>query len=424
MNYDNPTKSTPEREESIIGLDDVPGNLEAHHTENKQSPKKNKKWLVITLVIIILASIAAIGWFMFGSKSTIPTNNQTDVAESIPAAQDSLFAVTYAYGDAEKDGMELFWRPVDGGDRTSAKNIGQNNYITNSSVQGQQVLVVTSPAGGSSSGDTIWYSKDAGKTYKFLFSLSLPDPGKPSEIITSAIFSSDGKSIVYGYLAASDKQANVIRQVNLETNETADLFSVNTMGSFLEGYDAERGKIYFYKGCYNCDGNVQDTLYVYDTATKTEEVVFTLAGKAGAGLVISSDFTKMLTAQSDISGDGIGPGPPYVLSEFDIGTKNFKELTKIGKQVGSPIFGYRSGTTTAYFAKENTIYGVGQDGEVKLFEADKPIVNVLYVGSDSIVVGVGTFEDYVLSNFSLSMEKSIEILNGDQSTFLFGTTSQ
>jgi hypothetical protein len=286
--------------------------------QEKSGKKRSKKPLIFVLLAMLFICIGAGMWLLLRDRNPQVEPVSSSTASEVPtnAQSDNLFAVAYGYGDAEKVGMEIFWRPVAGGERRSAKNIGQKNYPGESGVHENQVYVVTSPSNGSSDGAMIWYSNDSGKTYEELVSLDLPEPDKLGDQITSVAFSKDGKKLLYG-LYPEDRKSSIVKEIDLETNESKDLFSVAGKAMFLQGYDPESGKVYYFTGCYNCDGNTKSQFFEYDITAKKEATLYSdTNSKVGVKHVLNDDYTKLLVLEGSASSDGIGGGVPYNLKEF------------------------------------------------------------------------------------------------------------
>jgi hypothetical protein len=89
-----------------------------------------------------------------------------------------------------------------------------------------------------------------------------------------------------------------------------------------------------------------------------------------------------------------------------------------------PQVGY-TGEQLPYYAQDKTLYALKSDNtKLAVYEAAGPIEKVLYVGGDAVIAASGGPEDYTLFNYTVSSKKSVEILKGDQSTYLFGVTTK
>ncbi|MCA9333382.1 hypothetical protein KDA00_05935 [Candidatus Saccharibacteria bacterium] len=393
---------------------------------NINSHKRNSKIIITVFVILFLIITGTVGYLWYTSKDKTSKNkeNHTTDQQQIIQSEEDLSAVAYSYGSAEKDGIEFFWRPIEGGDRRSAKNIGQNNYPTFAKTYKNQVAVVSTPSSGSTVGDAIWYSLDSGKSYSSIASLKLPEPEKPSDQITSMIFSRNGSAIVYSELFSDGKQSTV-KLINPETKESKDLVTISGKALFLQGYDEDSGLLYYFSGCYNCDGNTMDKLFSYNTQTKEESVIYDLSGKIGVQNVISNDYSKILILEGSLSTEGLGANPPYNLREYDLKGKNFKDLLTFNEGDNYPIIGYRASDNLPYYSSGKSIIVLREDGtKTTVFEAERPIVNILYVGQNQIVSSSGTYEDYILTSYVTTSKRNSEILSGDQSTVLFGVVTK
>lgn len=384
-------------------------------------PKKSKKkaLLIILLLAIILATAVGVWTLMKGDKqpaATPPTSTDT----GIKPVENTLvpYAVAYAYGDPEKAPREFFWRPLSGGERTTAGKIGSKNYLSYSDVYKDKVLVVSTAGTDNKSGETVWYSKDSGKTYTKIFTGEPSDGQGLAAQITSAAFSTDGSAIVIGFLPTDGN--NTVKEINPDTKAVTDLFNIEQRGVFIEEYDKTAKKLYYFTGCYNCDGSHSNKLLLRDIETKTESTVYEDTAKVGVETVFNSDLSKVLKV-SGIIGMGIGPGKPFTVEEFDIASKKSKKLVTINEDM-IPKVGYSDGDSTPYYTQKASVYTVENGKKTLLFEAAESIRDVYLVDQDQVVASAGTSEDYILTGYNVTTKKVTNILNGDANTNIFGVT--
>lgn len=391
-------------------------------------PKKSKKRLVIVLIILLLIAAGAAAWFVTKDKKqaakTTTTNTQTENQQlTDDTAVLKPTAVAYAFGTETSGTSELFWRPLTGGERTSAGDIGKNMFASMSDVHRNQVLVVATPGAGGGK-MTIRYSKDAGKTYTTVFEGEAPSAEGLGDQITSAVFSTDGSKIVFGYLPKTGGK-NTVKELDPATKAVKDLFTTDKPGVFIEGYNVATKQVLYFEGCYNCDGNTGNELLSRTGGAAATIAYQAPAGKLGAGIAIKDDFSKMVVVLG-VSGDGIGAGGPYTVSEYDFATKALKTLATVTDANNQQVHvGYQIGTELPYYTTSKTVTLVGKDGKPSIvFEASKPIQEVLFVSDQRVVAASGEYNNYQLVDFTISTKAVVNILNGDGGTRLFGVTWQ
>ena len=390
---------------------------------------KSKQFIILVLLLIVGAGVT---WYLTKnhkssqpstSQATGTVNQQTEVKELKPA----IIAYSYKTAEPTQGGgcessessskFELFWRPATGGDRTTAGEIG-SKLVSQSDVSREKVVIVTTPECGGSSTTDVLVSKDSGKTYEKIFSTNPSKDGQMEEQITSVKLSNDGSSVVIAVLPGGSSQ-NTVKEIDISTKQSKDLFTIEQQGVFIEGYNKPKNQIYYYVGCYNCDGNTYNKLYVRDTINDKEDVVYE-HDRITEQTVFNKDFTKILLAKWT-AGEGLGGGPPYDIEEFDIGSKQSVNLKKINEGT-SPRIGYTK-EDVPYYTSDTKVSKIAADkSETIVFEAAKPILNVYLVSADQVIASSGEYNDNVLTNYTLSDKKTIEILKGDTNTNIFGVT--
>ncbi len=390
---------------------------------------KSKKFIILVLLLIVGAGVA---WYLTKnhepsqtstSQATGSVNQQTETKELKPTN------IAYSYRTVESppnvgcgatgsgSKFEIFWRPITGGDRTSAADIG-NKLVSQSDVNKDKVAVVTAPECGGTDSAGLWISKDSGKTYEKIFSTNPPKDNQVEDQITSVKLSNDGSSVVIAVLPGGSSQ-NTVKEIDVSTKESKDLFTIEQPGVFIEGYNKSKNQIYYYVGCYNCDANTYNKLYVRDTINDKEDVVYE-HDRITEQTVFNKDFTKVLLAKST-AGEGLGGGPPYSIEEFDLGSKQSSNLKNITTGTNLRV-GYTE-EEVPYYTNETKVSKIVADkSETVVFEAAKPIMNVYLVSADQVIASSGAYDDNVLTNYTLNDKKTIEILKGDVNTNIFGVT--
>jgi hypothetical protein len=216
---------------------------------------------------------------------------------------------------------------------------------------------------------------------------------------------------------------NTVKEIDLSTKKVKDLFSANASGVFIYAYDRAKKHIYYNTGCYNCDGNSNDKLLLRNLADNSDSTVLANNGKSSFGATIpNSTVTKLLLIAGTVSETELGSTPPYTLREFDVASKQAKDLLTISEDIMYSTVGYRDGGGI-YYVKGNALYGLNESGASSvLYQSDKPILDVFYVGNDAVVVSTGEYNDYRLIKYNLADKSSANILNGDEKTRIFGVT--
>jgi|SRR5579859_7007039 len=397
-----------------------------------KSPPPGRKKLYITGGVILII-LLAVGLLLVLHKGNSSNNSVTNLSPGKDRAVPNVktytpFAVAYAFGDPSKAPAQLYLRPIGGGDRMAAGSLGASNYVTSSDVFKNQVVVVTDSGSGSKDPTTIWYSSDSGKSYSKIFVGKNPAGSGVGDQITSIKFSGDGSKVVFGFLpenGTSSDRPNTIKEINPQTKAVKDLFMDTKMaGVFIQGYDSSKGQVYYYEGCYNCDGLNNEKLLIHDISKNTDATLFDNTGKADTSTTINSSFAKILTVETAKTDLGVLDRSPYDIKEFDIKSKTAKVITTISDPQ-FPTAGYYGDQDIVYYSKGDSIYYVANDGSGKLlYQATKPIIGVFYVSKDLVLASSGTLDNYSLMNYNLGAKTSVNILNGDSNTNIFGLTWQ
>lgn len=383
---------------------------------------KSHKWFYIIVSLLVTLGLAAGAWAYVNSSEDTPmptTANSTTTQPSVNNLQPT--SVVYSFSENQNDPAQLFTRPLSGGERESAKTIKSRDYITHSDVYKYKVLVATAGGFGSSNETAIWYSEDAGMTYEKIFS-EIPTNASETEMgsqITSARFSTDGSAIVFALLPA-DRGNNTVKEISLQTKIKKDLFDLSTAGVFVEAYNRDAKRVFYYTGCYNCDGNPYNKLFTRNLSNDTESVVYETTSNVGVQTVLNEDQTKALIV-SGVSGESLGANPPYAIEEFDVASKKFKTIATINKE-NVPTVGYAV-NGTPYYSDGTKVFSVTDKGEpITIFEDTQPIRAVYLVSDNTVVAHSGTHNNFKLTNYSLTLKEATIVLNGDSNTRILGIT--
>ncbi|TXG76746.1 hypothetical protein E6P97_03050 [Patescibacteria group bacterium] len=403
-------------------------------------PRKSKTRLVLTLLaVFVLIGAAAAYWFVLRPDDETVTTPRQLAAE--PAGQQAPLkpaTIAYSYketveGETEDCGpnnrsSRLYTRPVTGGERVEAGDALANAVFTGYDVRQNHVVAVTSASCGGG-GETIWYSSDAGKSYTAVYTgqKATREDGLPEQI-TSIKLASDSKSLVFGSLGSTEPYKNTIKELDLASKTVKDIKAIDVAGVFLEGYDKSRQTLYYYTGCFQCDGVSRDKLLALNTSTAAESTLVdqTKDGTAGLDAVFNDDFSKLLTVRGTTSPDSMGAGAPYTIQEYHVQQKTTQTIATIAAEQHPLSIGYTVDNQLPYYAEGKNVYTIGVDGKsTVVFEATSPIYGVYYVGKDYVVASAGTYENFTLVTYDSAAKKATTILTGDaQSTQIFGVGHQ
>ncbi len=349
--------------------------------------KKNKKKTVIIILIVLLVAGLIGAWFIIRKpapkQQPVPQKTQQPAKKTL-----APYTIAYTKGDYAKAPVQLLWQPVAHTDPTVAGDLGVNAYMTYTQVMNNKVLVVTEPSNGGAEGTLIWYSKDGGKSYVKIFEGSKPDKARYYEHdqITSARFSSDGTTIVFGLLSSIATQGNTIKEINPETKAIKDLFVLDASGVFIQGYNRATHQLIYTTGCYNCDGNANRELLMRDTITAKETVLYGDKANNYGGIEINKAFTKLIYRKAERS-DNIVPVDSSLV-ELTLKDKTTKKIADIDKN-SSSASGYTDDDDQLYYSKNKDLYKIGTDGIAKLLlSSEQKFSSVYYLSTKQIIATI------------------------------------
>lgn len=439
-NQDNSRdKSADEQDE--VSLDDIKAQNNPEDASGQEQPTAGNKPIIdpdkivvsgkghrnLVLVIVLLLIIAiGIGVWLYSKKSApaaIPSTGNTTTNNAQPKTSGP---VNLVYTTSEQDGSKssLFWRAMGSGTPTKALDLPANTYVSQYAVRGTQVAVVVEP-GNSTEKLAIWHSSDSGETYKKVY--TDPAETKPNSLnaqITSLVFASDGKSLVYGYLPSGGD--NKVTQLTLNGNETAEtveLFTEKQAGVFLQGYNSTTQQAVYYAGCYNCDGNQFTDLLVHDGKTKTTKTL--LKTTTPAMVVVKEDGSELIAANgtsNPADKPGVEKGPqvaPFTLQKVQLSDSKATTLATLQDVISG--IGYSTDGEVYY----NTGMKVVRSGAtpVTLYEAQKDILNTFYVDKEQVISAVGDYSSFVVNHFITKTQANTTLLNGVTTTRVLGVTN-
>lgn len=390
----------------------------------RKKPSKKKQTILTVLVALFLIGAGAAGaWFVL-KESPEPSSTQADTTQpSDQTAQKAIVqsltptAIAYAYGESGGT-QELFWRPVTGGDRTSAKPLSDNQLVTSYDISGSQVISVVSAAG-----DQLWYSKDSGKTYTQIFSSNpAPFSDQLHDTITSVTFSHDGSSIIFAFLPSGSNQ-NTIKEINPETKQVTDLFAIESPGVLLKGYLKNTGEILYYRGCYQCS-QPPTQLLKRSMSSSSDSVLYEENTRISEQVAVDRSGTKLLILNSTRLGDTLGGEAPYYITEVNVSSAEAQDLLVLSSVPTDtrPRIGYSDADETVYYSSGSSVYSITDGVGTKLFEAASSILDVFLVDDKQVIASSGDHNDFTLTNYNIQSGQSTIILSGDANTTILGVT--
>lgn len=389
-----------------------------------ESPKKSGKKVALVLVVLLLlaAGAAAAWWFLLRESQNSPAANTTT---KTPAVKKELAPARIVYAekiaqnaddDCNKTSQSINIASLEGGAPVVALKTAQATAASMGTVYREKSAYILSQCSGKEP-ESIWYSSDSGKSYEKIYTLTKKATDDQfSGTVTSMKFSDDGKSLVFAEYSMGQTAKNTVKEIDPSTKKTTDLLSFDG-AAFVQAYAREKKQLYYYKGCYFCDGNTYSSLLRYDVSNGKSESVFEQKGKIGMDTRFSSNLGSLIYV-AGVAGDGLGGGGPYTTYRYSTADNIGKEV--VAAQAAEPQAGYTQ-EGLIYYVKGKGVYTLTDAGKESLvFQADQPITSVLLVSSKQVVVATGTEEKYTLSNYDIASKKTNKILDGSLKTSLFG----
>lgn len=398
---------------------------------SKDKPKwyKNKKILLLLGFVIITGS--ALSWYYLSRNSEIvdvqrSTTKQTQpqTKPQAPKPYGLIYSTTVETLSQAVCGNAIdtvFLKGLQDGRSSEALEMKNNNYVSEFEVYGQKVLIVTAQGCGNKDGPIVWYSEDSGETYTKVFEQK-PTAEDQWDQITSAKFSSDGSHAVIAYLPYNS-DSNTVKEIDLAAKTATDLFTVDTSGVFIKGYDSDSNQILYTSGCYNCDGNREGILYRRDTSETdgAESIVFDISEGFTEQIVPSSELDKVLVLRCVFT-DSSGQNSSLSVEEFDQASNEFSKLVDIGEYTPVTI-GYAPQDGAAYYSKGGSVYFIDPDGEdTAQFTSSSQIYDVHVLSKENVIVSTGTFDNFRVIEYTVSSNSTSTLLEGDDSTNVIGVT--
>lgn len=412
---------------------DPQNNLEFTPNENLPKPSRSKRNILLILLLVILIAVSS-WYFLFRSENQKSNNNQSAAPtselesssprvvyfksaseevsnnESCPLIATTTFSTQEIADDAEPRSQEIKGRNLSFGE-----------------VEGDKVAYVSDPDCNNESAMSVWVSSDGGQNFTMVF-----EGAKPTETsvdqITSLKFSSDGKALIFAFLK-NYASTNTVKEVDIASKTVKDLFTTKSAGVFIHGYDRTNKKVYYTAGCYNCDGNTTNKLFIRDLVKQTTNtIVFSNTGNnICEGVEINKEFTKALVACGLPSQEGMGAGGLIYIYEYDL--KTAAQTTKLALNNKSSVssFGFRNGDSVPYYTESNGKSVMNLNTKQPMYSGSKIINSLDYVGTDRIVLTQGQYEDFDAISYDVKTKKIINLFSAqninETTTQIIGVTS-
>jgi cytoskeletal protein RodZ len=392
----------------------------------KQKGEKKKLLLIVGLVVILLGGLAYWWFMMRDNNNTTDTNTTTKNQSQTTQSTNTYTPVNVAYAfKGDNTPYTLYTRPAAGGERVAAnQKLETSEYITDSDVNGDSIVLASDKA--------IYTSTDGGKTYKSVVKVT------QGEEITSVKLSSDGKSMVYGFLAGGSTK-NIVKTSGLDGSGSKDLFTSEKMGVLITGYSSTKQQIIYRESCWGCDGPAELPILRDLKSNKTTNILSNKEQVEIAEVAVSSDFTTLVYSQATYNATQDEPGyaatAPFTIHKIDLSSNKDSTIATFGtKDEKNPNgtlrfrqvhVGFAAGSSSIYYTDDSKLYLVSADKTSLIYEATKPLLYVPFVGSDTVIAGSGDqTADYKLVNYNYISKKSIDIFSGDNNTVIFGVTTK
>lgn len=391
---------------------------EPQNNGGMQMPRKSrrKKVLIIILVLLLLAIGAAAAWYFLIRKTPTDSSPQTNTSTQEPEEK-PLQPSKIAFFKSVDSESQLSMVPLEGGDQADVPNsTGSTVY----DIEKNHIAVAVENTEGEQKNISILYSGDSGKSFTTVFEdqRAVTNSGFGLQI-TSVKLSSDGSKIAFGTLDRPAGGSNKVRSVTTADKEVTDLFTVDSAGVFIEGYNTADQMVYYFAGCYNCDGNRQNNLLQRKIGESQSTELYDRTNTLGVSLEFNEDFSRAVVATGS-SGRAIGAVAPYSVQEFTLADKSFKDVATDIKGVVSEA-GYTNGEDSIYYSEGNSVYKYLNDKKITVFEGDGQIYKAAYVGLDYAIVGTrATNGDVSVVTFNIKEDKASTVLAPGVSSGLAG----
>lgn len=394
-------------------------------------PKKSKKKIVlIILLLLVLTGGAAAAYFLFYKKDVAapapqPQSQQTQ-DKMVTSGPVALSYITRASSEKPDTINSLVLS-----DNSTGKPFELAGYqaAMDSDIVGNSIAILATPKQGNSQ-SAIFYSNNNGETYTKIFETEASsESASLGDQITSLSLSSDGSSVAIGLLP-NETGKNVATEIDPKTKTTKTLFTSDQAGVFIHGYNKDK-QIVYTKGCYNCGGELQKTIYSYDINNKKESVLTTTKDAFDKNSIIANkDFSSIAYIETGLSVEEIGdpfPMAPYNIKQINLDdgkVKTLKTIGKTGERLVTLSLGFMADGKTPYYVAEKTITALNNTRETVLFESTKDYIYAAYYASnDMLYFSLGSDNPTLIYSYKNSDKKLTQLLKDTRVLRIIGINS-
>lgn len=360
-------------------------------SQPRAQAKKTKLGVLVGVIVILLLGSGLTAWYMTNNNSNQPEESQDQTNTVVqPAEPLKPYAAVYSttsVGEVnEKTDCATIKTTVHikpfNNDQAYTFEPSDNLTLSWFDTYENKIALVTEPSCGSKEKMTVWLSKDSGRSFEKIFEGNNSTNEGFGDQATSLKFARDGTSVVVAVLPGEEgSPKNTVKQIDIDSKSVTNLLSTDEAGVFIEGFDNKDGKIYYFTGCYNCDGNTNSKLMVHDVADGSKKVVFDIGDKVTSDSQINPNYSKILVVKSQPAPDTLGSIGPYELVEIDLNSG--EELSLKTSKDSFASIGYRG--TIPYYALKNKIFVIENEKETALFETENSLANVYVLSNDAVI---------------------------------------
>lgn len=384
-------------------------------------PKKSKNKLLLTLLFIILltagAAAAYLLYFKKDASAPEPQAQQTQQTPAVAGPNSLIYAEAKSATSDSTGPFEMKSLLVNDKEISTGYDLTKfESGVMMSAVNGEKIALAIGGSTDKPVPTTVLYSDDNGKSYKSIWKAkTAPSSTVMGDQITSIIFSSDGTSVIIGYLPESDRK-NQITEISLQgKNTTTLLTTTEEAGAFLYGYDKARGQVIYTTGCYNCGGGGPKKIFVYNSKTKASSTLFESKQNIW-NINPNKAYEKLLFSESTIEEGTVTSDT--AIKEISLADKKVQTLfTKPKSQPQILNLDYMNDGVTPYYVTEKAVVSLKPNKQTDIFTTDKRLLDVLYMDEIQVIVKTGDpIGKFVISKFTMESKETSQILQGADPT--------
>lgn len=387
---------------------------------------KSKKGLIIGLIVALLMLGGIAAYFLVIKKDSAPAktadNSTTEEAkkdETAKTAEPEPYGVLVI--DYAKSANPYRIHYLDSS--KAEQPLTGSESATSADVSGEIIAMIKHD--DKTQGETLLVSTDAGKNFTTVYKGTVAVGNTSYGDQFSSVKITDDKSsvafsVLVGGTTATTTNTNKTSIYDLTSKQTKEIFTSTTSGIFLT--KVSNSTIYYRKGCMNCDGAPQPTLFSQTVSSPKETVVYEDKTKdVYVNIVPNSTVTKLLVQKASMNCDGPGGCKPYSVEEYDMATKTAKPLVTVTAIDFPPSFGYTT-TDEPYFSSDKTLFTIKKGATVQstLFEGAASILDVMYVNDKTAVFSTGDYSNSTVFSFDRATSKTTEVMKVSGTTRVDG----